>query len=86
MKLDGLPISSILTVDEQIHLFEEILTFKKVVIPVINKIDDKDINNYDSIVKELSRRSMKWYEISAESGLGLEELKKDLLNRLNISR
>ncbi|AOL15843.1 GTP-binding protein [Sulfolobus sp. A20] len=79
-------ISSILTVDEQIHLFEEILTFKKVVIPVINKIDDKDINNYDSIVKELSRRSMKWYEISAESGLGLEELKKDLLNRLNISR
>ncbi|ACP35621.1 small GTP-binding protein [Sulfolobus islandicus Y.G.57.14] len=78
-------ISSILSVESQIELFREVKLLKKVIIPVINKIDEKDDEYYKKIVDFLSKEGSKWYEISAEKGIGLDKLKEELFSLIKSS-
>jgi len=64
---------SLYSAKEQIDLYEEVKSLKKVVIPVLNKIDDKNEELYNQIKSRLSAEE-KVFEISAEKGLGLDSL------------
>ena len=72
---------SLYSAKEQIDLYEEVKSLKKVVIPVLNKIDDKNEELYNQIKSHLSAEG-KVFEISAEKGLGLDSLLNYVLNIL----
>ncbi|BCU71392.1 NOG1 family protein [Stygiolobus caldivivus] len=55
---------------EQIDLYKEVKSLGKKVIPVLNKIDEKDENLYTEIKSETNAQ----FEISAEKGEGIGEL------------
>ncbi|MEM3305891.1 MAG: GTPase [Saccharolobus sp.] len=78
-------ISSAMSVEEQIELFKEIISYKKLLVPVINKIDDKYDEYYDRIVKFLIQENLKWFEISAEKNIGIDKLLQELFNLLRVS-
>ncbi|MUN28171.1 NOG1 family protein [Sulfuracidifex metallicus] len=68
-------------VDDQFSLYKEVRSLSgKKVIPVINKIDEKDETYYQSLMKLINNA----VEISAEKGIGLEELKREILKALGI--
>jgi len=72
------------TLEEQIRVFEEILSsFNKPVKAALNKIDAKDENRVAKVKEYLKERGFeKVYEISAKKGIGLKELLDDLLKDL----
>ncbi|MEM3352104.1 MAG: GTPase [Saccharolobus sp.] len=78
-------ISSAMSVEEQIELFKEIISYRKLLVPVINKIDDKYDEYYDRIVKFLIQENVKWFEISAEKSIGIDKLLQELFNLLKVS-
>ena len=65
---------SLYSAKEQLDLYEEVKGIKKVVVPVLNKIDDKNEELYNEIKTYLSSFSEKVFEISAEKGFGLDSL------------
>ena len=73
---------SLYSAKEQIDLYEEVKSMKKVVIPVLNKIDDKNEELYNQIKTYLSSSAEKMFEISAEKELGLDSLLNYVLNLL----
>ncbi len=79
-------ISSTLSVKEQIDLFEEVLSTNKIIVPVINKIDEKYDECYNKIIEYLASKKVKWYEISAEKEIGLNELKEELFNLIGVNK
>jgi len=68
---------SLYSAKEQLDLYEEVKGIKKVVVPVLNKIDDKNEELYNEIKTHLSE---KVFEISAEKGLGLDSLINYVIN------
>ena len=62
--------SAMYTAKEQLDLYEEVKSLGKKVIPVINKIDDKD----EELYREIKSKSNAQFEISAERGDGISEL------------
>ncbi|AAK40935.1 NOG1 family protein [Saccharolobus solfataricus] len=78
-------ISSVLSVEGQIELFREVKLLKKIVIPVINKIDEKYEEYYKKIVDFLLSEGNEWHEISAEKGIGIDKLKEELFNLVKSS-
>ncbi|WP_338600473.1 GTPase [Sulfolobus tengchongensis] len=74
-------ISSVLSIESQIELFKEVKSMNKIIIPVINKIDERYEEYYKRIVNFLQSEGVtKWYEISAEKGTGLDKLKEELFS------
>jgi len=69
---------SMLSSKEQIDLYNEIKELGKLIIPVINKIDDVNRELYNLIKNEL--RKEHYFEISAEKGYGINELLTYVLN------
>jgi nucleolar GTP-binding protein len=68
-------------IDDQFSLYKEVRSLSgKKVIPVINKIDEKDETYYQSLIQLIDNA----VEISAEKGIGLEELKREILKVLGI--
>jgi len=72
------------TLEEQIRVFEEILSsFDKPVKVALNKVDIKDEDKVVKVKKYLKEKGFeKVFEISAKKGLGLNELLSDLLRDL----
>ncbi|MBW9141260.1 MAG: 50S ribosome-binding GTPase [Candidatus Aramenus sp.] len=64
---------------EQLNLYGEVKSFGKRVIPALNKIDEVDQSIYEQVTSALRE---KFFEISAEKGVGLEELKKEIMEVL----
>lgn len=64
--------SSMYTYKEQLDLYREIMGLGKVVIPVINKIDDLNEELYNAIKNEIKNEQI--FEISAEKNTGINEL------------
>lgn len=62
---------------EQLDLYTEVKSIKKVVIPVLNKIDDKNEELYKEIKSQINEEV---FEISAEKGIGLDTLFNHVLN------
>jgi nucleolar GTP-binding protein len=69
---------SMLTPKEQINLYNEVKELGKIVVPVINKIDDVNKELYTLIKSELEKEH--YFEISAEKGYGINELLNYLLD------
>jgi nucleolar GTP-binding protein len=61
---------------EQLNLYNEILRFNKKTIVAINKIDDADNSLLENIEKSLNSNFLR---ISAEQGIGIEDLKNEIL-------
>jgi nucleolar GTP-binding protein len=72
---------STLSYKEQINLYHEVKGLGKIVVPVINKIDDINKELYDSIKSELQKEN--YFEISAEKGYGVDKLLNYLLDVLS---
>jgi nucleolar GTP-binding protein len=72
---------STLSYKEQINLYHEVKELGKIVVPVINKIDDVNKGLYDSIKSELQKEN--YFEISAEKGYGVDKLLNYLLDILS---
>jgi len=68
---------SLYSAKEQLDLYEEVKGIKKVVVPVLNKIDDKNEELYNEIKNHLSEKT---FEISAEKELGLDSLINYVIN------
>lgn len=51
-------ISSTLSIKEQIDLFEEVLSTNKIIVPVINKIDEKYDEYYNKIIEYLASKKL----------------------------
>ncbi|MCY0859014.1 MAG: 50S ribosome-binding GTPase [Sulfolobaceae archaeon] len=77
--------SSMYSIEEQLDIFNELRGLNKIVIPVINKIDDKDEELYKQLVEQLSKFNTKYFEISAENGINVRDLLAYLLNIFNIN-
>ncbi|BFH74519.1 50S ribosome-binding GTPase [Sulfurisphaera javensis] len=63
--------SSLYSSKEQLDLYNEIKQLNKEVIPVLNKIDDKNEKLYEEIKGQIKEKA---FEISAEKGIGLDTL------------
>ncbi len=70
---------SLYTPKEQLDLYEEVKSFGKRVIPVLNKMDEVDQGIYEQVSSALKE---KFFKLSAETGVGVEELKKAILEAL----
>ncbi|MCI4455821.1 MAG: 50S ribosome-binding GTPase [Sulfolobus sp.] len=66
---------------EQIDLFEEVSSIKRT-LPALNKIDWVDEGLREEIASYLKRKGIRFLEISAEKGIGVEELKGEALKEL----
>jgi len=66
---------------EQIDLFEEVSSIKRT-LPALNKIDWVDEGLREEIASYLKGKGMRFLEISAEKGIGVEELKGEALKEL----
>lgn len=62
--------TSLYSAKEQLDLYEEVKGLGKRVIPVLNKIDDKD----EKLYEEIKTKANPEFEISAEKGDGVNEL------------
>ncbi|BAB66562.1 NOG1 family protein [Sulfurisphaera tokodaii] len=71
--------SSIYSAKEQLDLYKEVKSIKSVVIPVLNKIDDKNEELYKQIKENILE---KVFEISAEKNIGLDTLLNYVINLL----
>ncbi|PVU68118.1 GTP-binding protein [Sulfolobus sp. SCGC AB-777_G05] len=64
-------VFSLYSAREQLDLYNETKSLNKTVVPVLNKMDAKNDELYSEIIKGLDTKP---FEISAEKGIGLEEL------------
>lgn len=79
--------NSYYTIEEQIHVLEDIVSsFKeKDIIIAVNKIDEVDENKLKKIIEYMNKKNLgKPILISALKGLGVDELLRIVFNKLNI--
>lgn len=78
--------SAMYTVDEQINIMNEIREMGKTVIPVINKIDDKNESLYNDLKSRLENLGVRYFEISAEKGINVDRLLSYIFELFNITK